>query len=32
VVVFIVIVVSLPWAISQLTTFTQTMFEHISRM
>lgn len=32
VVVFIVIVVSLPWAISQLTTFTQTMFDHMSRM
>jgi len=32
VVVFVVIVVSLPWTISQLTTFTQTMFDHMSRM
>jgi len=32
VVVFVVIVVSLPWTISQLTTFTQTMFAHMARM
>ncbi len=32
VVVFVVMVISLPWAISQLTTFTQSMFDHLSRM
>ena len=32
VVVFVVMVISLPWAISQLTTFTQSMFDRLSRM
>lgn len=32
VVVFVVMVLSLPWAISQLTTFTRTMFEHLAGM
>lgn len=32
VVVFLVTVLSLPWAINQLTTFTRTMFERIAGM